>query len=91
MLFTRIWLILQNISWLTVQHLADGLQGGEPHSLRLSSFQHRQVCLAFAFPVFSTDRFACVMPMRSANSPDDIFLRAIITSKFTIIMISVFF
>ncbi len=41
---------------------------------------------AFALPVFSTERFAWVMPMRSASSPDEIFRRAIITSKFTTII-----
>ena len=63
--------------------------GWQSSTLQIASKVENRTALAF--PVFSTDRFACVMPMRSANSPDDIFLRAIITSKFTMIMIPMFF
>jgi hypothetical protein len=41
--------------------------------------------MAFAFPVFSIERFAGVIPTFSDNSLSDIFRLAIITSKFTII------
>ena len=41
---------------------------------------------ALALPVFRMDRLACVMPMRSASSPEDIFRFASITSKFNTIM-----
>ncbi len=41
---------------------------------------------AFALPVFRIERFAGVMSIFSASSPKDIFLRAIIMSRFTIII-----
>jgi len=41
--------------------------------------------MALALPVLSTERLAGVIPTRSANSPDDILRRAIITSTFTMI------
>ncbi len=40
---------------------------------------------AYACPVFRKERLAGVTSTRAANSPSDIFRRAIITSKFTII------
>ena len=45
--------------------------------------------IAFPFPVFSIDKLAFVIPIFSASSEEDIFLFAIITSKFTIIDICV--
>lgn len=41
--------------------------------------------IAFPFPVLSIDKFAFVIPILSASSEEDIFLFAIITSKFTTI------
>jgi hypothetical protein len=46
---------------------------------------------AFAFPVLSMDRFAGVIPIFSASSPDVIFRLASMTSTFIIIDIDVFF
>ena len=43
--------------------------------------------IAFPLPVFNIDKFAFVIPTFSASSEEDIFLFAIITSKFTIIAI----
>jgi len=42
---------------------------------------------AFALPVFNIERLAWVKPILFASSPEDIFLFASITSKFTIIAI----
>lgn len=39
---------------------------------------------AFAFPFFKMERFDIVMPTFSESSVKDIFLRASITSRFTI-------
>ena len=50
-----------------------------------SSVENR---MALALPVFSIERFAGVIPTLSASSPEDIFLRASITSTFTIIGIT---
>jgi hypothetical protein len=44
--------------------------------------------IAFALPVLSMERLASVKPTLSESSFNDIFLLAIITSKFTIIGIS---
>ena len=63
--------------------------GWQSSTLQIASSVEKRT--AFALPVFSTDKFACVMPIFSANSPDDILRRAIITSKFTIIMITIVF
>ena len=45
--------------------------------------------IARALPVFKIERFACVMPIFSASSPEEIFLFAIITSRLTTIAIFV--
>lgn len=42
--------------------------------------------MALALPVFNFDRLVMVMPTRSDSSLSDIFRRAIITSRLTIIM-----
>ena len=41
--------------------------------------------MALAFPVFKTERLGSVISTFSANSDNGIFLRASITSKFTMI------
>ena len=41
--------------------------------------------MALALPVFRMERFACVRPTRSDNSPSEILRLAISTSRFTII------
>mgnify|MGYP002233824791 CR=1 FL=1 len=55
-------------------------------SLQIASRVEKRIALAL--PVFRIERFAGVIPIRSAKSPKVIFLFAIITSKFTIIAIS---
>ena len=43
--------------------------------------------IAFALPVYKMERFAGVIPIFAANSPEDIFRLASITSRLTIICI----
>lgn len=57
--------------------------GWQFSSLQMASSVEKRT--AFALPVLRMERLACVSPTRSANSPKDIFRRAIITSRFTII------
>lgn len=45
--------------------------------------------MAFALPVFNIERLAGVMPTLSDSSPNDIFQRAIMTSRFTTIMFKI--
>lgn len=63
--------------------------GWQSSSLQMASRVEKR--MALAFPVFSMDRLAGVISILSANSPSEIFRRAIIMSRFTIIAINSFF
>jgi hypothetical protein len=55
--------------------------GWQSRVLQIASSVEKRIALAF--PVLRMERFDWVMPIFSASSPEDIFLLAITTSKFT--------
>lgn len=63
--------------------------GWQSSALHIASRVEKRI--AFALPVFNIERFAGVMPIRSASSNDDILRLASITSTFTIIAITSLF
>ena len=79
-------LVFQYVAGLAIQFLADG-PGWQFSSLQMASSVEKRTALAF--PVFRIERFAGVRSIRSASSPSEIFRFAIITSRFTIIGISI--
>ena len=63
--------------------------GWQSNSLQMASRVEKRTALAF--PVFRMERLAGVRSIRSASSPSEIFRFAIITSRFTIMGISLVF
>ena len=69
---------------------AENVYFGKPCGLMDQMASSVEKRIAFAFPVFNIERLAGVISIFSASSPREIFLRAIMMSRFTIIAIILF-
>ena len=84
MYFDTLSYIYHRFTFLLPPHTPVYLPAGNPIPCKIASNVEKRT--AFALPVFRIERFAGVMSIFSASSPKDIFLRAIIMSRFTIII-----